>query len=121
MLDRASGRHLIERALLLIECPHISDDKAGAHQRLLDGVPDRVLRVVKLHSHPAARFEDTVELAKARFHEVLVLLQALVLGLVHHRLGLIVGEHAQPGFPKEVQFRVHEVGAKRRINEHVIH
>jgi hypothetical protein len=50
----------------------------------------------------------------------LVLGQAYALGFVDHRLGGIVGQDAQPGFPQKVQFAVHQVSAEGGINKDVV-
>jgi hypothetical protein len=116
LFDGGGGGDLLEGTLLLVQRAHVGHHETGAQNRLLDRVPDGVLRVVKLHGHPAPRLEHAVELPKARLHNRLVFGQTLALALVDDGLGLAVGQHLQPGFPEEVEFGVHQVGAEGRVD-----
>jgi hypothetical protein len=79
-----------------------------------------ILGVVKLHRHPAPRFEDAVIFLETLGHQPLVVGQALTLGLVFDGLGPVVREDPEPRLPEEVQFGVHQVAAEGWVGEDVV-
>ena len=106
--------------LLLIQCPHIGHDKPYPEHGFLDRIPDTILRVVEFDGHPPPRFEHSVDLCECFDHQSLIVSQGSFARLIHHSFRLAPGENLQPGFPEEVQLRVVQVVAERRINEDIV-
>ena len=91
-LDQLLDRLLVG-LLLLVQRAHVGHDEAGAQHGLLDGVPNPVLRVVKLDSHPATGLEHAKDLAEGCGHQLLVIAKGPGSSLVHDRFRLPVGQH----------------------------
>ena len=120
LFDRAAG-DLPVGALLLVHGAHVGDDEAGCKHRFLNRRPDGVLRVVEDHRHPAARLEDPLILLEASLHQALIVEQTLLLEAVDDGLGRRIGQHPVPGLDEEVEVRVVDVLAERRVGEYVVH
>ena len=115
--NRSEGRW---PRLLLVQRPYVGDDEARREHRFLDRVPHGILGVVEDDRHPSAWLEDPAILLEASLHQILVLRQILLLGLVDDRLWLGTRQDAVPRLDEIVEVRVVDVLPERRIGEYVV-
>jgi len=120
LLYRASGCDLLKCSLLLIKRADVGQHETCVQNSFLNGVPHRVLRIVKLYRHPAPRFKQAIKCPKTIFHEALVFPQGFLLLLANDCFILVVGKDTQPGFREEIQLGIHQITTKRWINKNVI-
>ena len=120
LFDGACSSLLFEGTLLFVEYPYIRNNETSPDYCFLDGVPNRVLRIMELDGQPPTRPQQAKVLLHAGSHNLQILSDTFVLPVANNPFWGFSCKSSQPSLKKEAELRILDVSSKWRIYKDVI-